>query len=188
MTSCSNINNVKVILVNEQDEPIGLAEKLFAHQEGLLHRAFSIFIIRKQNAYDEILLQQRAQHKYHCGGLWTNACCSHPYRNESIEMAGMRRLQEELGFQVPLQKIGTFVYRAELNNNLIEHELDHVLVGSYIDTLKINFNTEEVMNYRWITLDQLYTEIRNTPTLFTPWLLPALSLVTQFLSNDKKDR
>jgi len=177
---------INVVLVNEHDEPVGLAEKLFAHQQGLLHRAFSVFIVRKKNDDYEILLQQRAQHKYHCGGLWTNACCSHPYAKENIETAALRRLQEELGFSVPLQKVGTFIYHAKLDNDLIEHELDHVLIGVYNDDTEINFNTEEVMSYRWAALPKINQEITDTPTLFTPWLLPALALVEEFLRDNKK--
>jgi isopentenyl-diphosphate delta-isomerase len=113
----------QVILVNDRDEPIGLMEKLEAHQKGLLHRAFSIFIF---NSSGELLLQRRSLHKYHSGGLWTNTCCSHPSPAEDILAAAQRRLNEEMGFTAPLEKIFDFIYKAEFDNGLVEYEFDHV--------------------------------------------------------------
>ncbi|HSU49504.1 MAG TPA: isopentenyl-diphosphate Delta-isomerase, partial [Segetibacter sp.] len=118
----------EVILVNELDEQIGKMEKMEAHSKGLLHRAFSVFIFNDQG---EMLLQQRAVSKYHSGGLWTNACCSHPRPEEATEDAALRRLQEELGFTVSLAKIFDFRYNASFTNGLTEHEFDHVFVGTY---------------------------------------------------------
>src|SRR5687768_14206462 len=117
-----------VILVNEQDEPVGTMEKLEAHQKGLLHRAFSVFVVNKNG---EMLLQQRAQDKYHSGGLWTNTCCSHPLPGENVLDASHRRLMEEMGFDCPLREIFSFTYRAEFDNGLTEHEFDHVFFGEY---------------------------------------------------------
>jgi isopentenyl-diphosphate delta-isomerase len=120
-----------IVLVDKNDNQIGLAEKMQAHEHGLLHRAFSVFIVRTNvNGY-EILMQQRNSNKYHCGGLWTNTCCSHPRDQENIIQAAQRRLQEEMGLQIDLQEIGTFTYRAAFSNGLVEHEYDHVMLGFY---------------------------------------------------------
>jgi isopentenyl-diphosphate delta-isomerase type 1 len=168
-----------VILVNEQDIAIGSAEKLLAHQQGLLHRAFSVFIMRTHQEQLEILLQQRQSDKYHCGGLWTNSCCSHPRPEENILDAGQRRLQEELGFQVLLREIGVFTYRAEFANGLIEHEVDHILVGDFTDTIIIRPNPNEVMGHRWSTLSDTIQDCQLNPHLYTPWFLPALQIVNE---------
>ena len=117
-----------MILVNERDEPLGSMEKMEAHRKGALHRAFSVFIF---NSRGEMLLQQRALKKYHSGGLWTNACCSHPRPGETNEAAALRRLREEMGFDTSLQQIFSFTYRASFNNGLTEHEYDHVFAGIY---------------------------------------------------------
>jgi len=118
----------QVILVNEQDEQVGIMEKMQAHREGKLHRAFSVFIFNNKR---EMLLQQRALNKYHSGGLWTNACCSHPKPNESTEAAAKRRLKEELGFETTLEKNFDFTYKADFENGLTEYEFDHVFSGVY---------------------------------------------------------
>src|SRR5689334_15327319 len=119
----------QVILVDENDNPIGSAEKLAAHEQGgQRHRAFSVFIFRKRDEL-EVLLQQRASHKYHCPDLWTNTCCSHPQPGETITQAGERRLQEEMGIATPLTWVGKFHYIAHFDNGLSENEIDHVLVG-----------------------------------------------------------
>src|SRR5689334_9028970 len=118
----------QVILVDEQDNPLGFAEKLTAHQQGLCHRAFSVFVLRKNPEW-EILLQQRAQDKYHSPNLWTNTCCSHPLPGETIQSAAERRLKEECGISLPLTIIGRFHYIAELDNGLTENEVDYVLLG-----------------------------------------------------------
>src|ERR1700712_4649445 len=115
--------NQDVILVNELDEPTGKMEKMEAHRKALLHRAFSVFIF---NAKGEMLLQRRSSHKYHSAGLWTNACCSHPFPGEDVKDAALRRLQEELGFTTPLEKAFDFIYKAAFDNGLTEYEFDHV--------------------------------------------------------------
>lgn len=161
-----------VVLVDNTDKPLGNAEKLIAHQQGWLHRAFSIFILRKNLHSFEILLQQRQHDKYHSGGLWTNTCCSHPLPNEDLLSAGKRRLQEEMGFRLPLTHLGYFIYRAEIGS-LVEHELDHVLIGFYEDQ-SIEPAPEEVMAFRWISLDDLHQELSATPQNFTAWLPLAL--------------
>lgn len=177
-----------VILVDEQDNEIGVAEKLAAHQQNLLHRAFSIFIFRKTNGVDsqqnsdakniELLLQQRALHKYHSPGLWTNTCCSHPRPGESIIAAGNRRLYEEMGLSAPLTSLGWFKYNAYFPNGLSEHEIDHVLVGQIVNEVSINPNPEEVHDIRWITLTELAKELANHPEQFTPWLESALKIAS----------
>ena len=153
-----------IILVDRHDNPLGVHEKYDAHVKGLLHRAFSIFIFNKKG---EMLLQQRALGKYHSGGLWTNACCSHPVPGELIEKAALRRLNEELGFQVPVDKVFDFVYKSELGNGLIEHEFDHVFVGEYEG--EINFNTEEVLNYCYAGIPNIRLSLQQKPQEFTTW-------------------
>jgi len=163
-------------LVDENDRVIGEANKLEVHQQGLLHRAFSVFLLRQQHKQWETLLQQRSSGKYHSGGLWTNSCCSHPYSIESITQAGERRLQEELGIQTPLYRVDHFIYKAHLDNGLIEHELDHVLIGFY-ENAPQHFNPQEVANLLWISIEDLAQDLSHSPEKFTPWLKPALHLL-----------
>ena len=153
-----------VVLVDSQDNELGKMEKLEAHEKGLLHRAFSIFLF---NSKGEMLIQQRALSKYHSPGLWTNACCSHPAPNESIIQAGNRRLKEELGLSTELVDAFNFEYRETFENNLTEHELDHVLVG-YSEENPI-LTQEEAKDYRWITWANLLEEIDLNPENFTIW-------------------
>jgi isopentenyl-diphosphate Delta-isomerase len=154
----------QVILVNESDEPIGTMEKIEAHQKGLLHRAFSVFIF---DGNGKMLLQQRAAEKYHGAHLWTNACCSHPLPGEELLIAAHRRLQEEMGFTTELQEIFSFIYKAPVENNLVEYEFDHVFAGQYES--KILPNPNEVSNFYYETIDQVKNEIRTTPEKFTEW-------------------
>jgi isopentenyl-diphosphate delta-isomerase len=156
--------NEMVVLVNPQDQEMGLMEKMEAHRTGALHRAFSFFIF---NSKGEWLLQQRAHGKYHSGGLWTNACCSHPRRGETAAMAATRRLQEEMGLYCQAKPLFHFIYRSEFSNSLIEHELDHVCVG-YSDQLP-NINDDEVASYRYISTDALEFELKAYPEHFTVW-------------------
>jgi isopentenyl-diphosphate Delta-isomerase len=153
-----------VILVNQQDEIMGFEEKLKAHQQGLLHRAFSILIFNDQR---ELLLQQRAKTKYHSGGLWTNTCCSHHVYEEDIEDTVCKRLKFEMGFDCRLNYGFTFSYQARLDKGLIENELDHVYYGFYNE--KPIINPQEAMNYRWASIDTLRKEYRSTPEKFTAW-------------------
>ena len=154
----------KVILVDEQDNPIGLMEKLEAHQKALLHRAFSVFIL---NDKGEIMLQQRAANKYHSPNLWTNTCCSHPRAGETNQQAGERRLQEEMGLQVPLREVFSFIYKAPFDNGLTEHEYDHVLVG-YSDA-QPQINPEEVASWKWLSLEAIKEDILQAPEQYTAW-------------------
>ncbi len=167
-----------LIRVNEQDQPLGKVEKLAAHQQGILHRAFSIFIFNEAGA---VLLQQRALKKYHSGGLWSNACCSHPKPEENTESAAHRRLQEELGFDTELQKCFNFLYKAPMENGLIEHEYDHVFTGVISSETRITPNKNEVMNHRFISIPELQKEIAAAPEKFTAWLMLALPKLIQHL-------
>lgn len=154
----------KVILVNEQDEQVGLMPKLEAHQKGVLHRAFSVFVF---NDKQELMLQQRALSKYHSPGLWTNTCCSHQRDGESSLEAGKRRLQEEMGFVCELKETTSFIYKAPFDNGLTEHELDHILLGSYNGTPAIN--EAEVASWKWMPLEAVRTDIQENPHQYTAW-------------------
>jgi isopentenyl-diphosphate delta-isomerase len=157
-------NKEFVVLVDEQDNETGLMEKMEAHQKGVLHRAFSVFIF---NDAGQFLLQQRAFTKYHSGGLWTNTCCSHPRQGEKILEAATRRLQEEMGFVVPLQPQFSFIYYRELDNDLIEHELDHVVFGKFNGIPAINL--EEVASYKYIDKEALIADMNSQPDHYTEW-------------------
>lgn len=165
----------QVILVNEHDEELGLMEKMEAHEKALLHRAFSIFLF---NSKDELLLQQRALHKYHSGGLWTNTCCSHPRQGESVIEAANRRLEEEMGMDCAMKQMFHFIYKAELDQGLTEHELDHVVFG-YTDK-KPNINPEEVMDWKYVKMDQLDKDIKSCPEEYTAWFKIIFEKVYQY--------
>ncbi len=172
-----------VILVNENDEARGIAEKMQAHREGLLHRAFSILLYRKTKTGIECLLQQRAQGKYHSAGLWSNTCCSHPKPGEKLLIAAKRRLQEEFGMQATLKSIGHFIYRAELDNHLIEHELDHVLIGEINpeDENMIRPNPEEISEFRWMNIEALIQSLQTHPEKYTAWLTAVVQMAKTHL-------
>lgn len=153
-----------VITVDAEDRVLGAAEKMEAHRKALLHRAFSIFVFNSRN---ELLLHQRALGKYHSGGKWTNTCCGHPRPGESTEDAANRRLQEEMGFDCTLQHRFTFTYKAHLDNDLTEHEIDHVYFGQFDGIPALN--PEEVMNYRWVSAQTISDEIKNHPENYTEW-------------------
>lgn len=161
-----------LILVDEHDREIGRAEKLVAHQQNLLHRAFSVFIF----CDDQLLLQQRGLDKYHSPGLWTNTCCSHPYPNEDVTAAGERRLREELGLEVGLRRVGSFLYNAYFENGLSEHEIDHVLVGRVAREIELAPNPDEIHAVRWVGMRELEGELERHPERFTPWFGRALAL------------
>ena len=154
----------QVILVDEKDNPVGLMEKIKAHEEAVLHRAFSVFVINKKG---ELLLQQRALHKYHSPGLWTNTCCSHQRPGETNIEAGRRRLREEMGMDCELEDMFWFIYRAEFDNGLTEHELDHVLVG-YCDHNPV-INPDEVADYKWMDVESVRQDMKSHPDLYTEW-------------------
>lgn len=166
----------KVILVDEKDWPVGEMEKMQAHRKAILHRAFSIFVF---NDRDELMLQRRALSKYHSPGLWTNTCCSHPRPGEEVLEAGHRRLPEEMGFDCELEKIFDFIYEAELDQGLTEHEFDHVLFGRYNNAPKIN--PEEVDDWKWMKMDDIAAEMKTHPHKYTVWFRIAFERVKAFL-------
>lgn len=168
-----------VILVNEQDEPVGTMEKLEAHQKGLLHRAFSVFVVNPQG---EMLLQQRAQDKYHSGGLWTNTCCSHPLPGEDVLDASHRRLMEEMGFDCSLREIFSFTYRAEFDNGLTEHEFDHVLFGEYDG--EVVPDAAEVQAVRYLSLSEIRRLLVEEPDTFTHWFHLAFPKIAAFIEGE----
>ncbi len=153
-----------VILVDEEDNAIGTLEKMEAHRKGLLHRAFSVVIY---NSKGEMLLQKRALTKYHSAGLWTNACCSHPLPNESIEQAIRRKLKQEMGINLKTEYTYKFFYRTELDNDLIENECDHVFTGIFDGEPIIN--TNEVESWKFISMDQLRNDVLMNPLNYTYW-------------------
>ncbi len=154
----------EVILVNEKDEEIGMMEKMEAHRKAVLHRAFSIFIFNGKN---ELMLQRRALEKYHSPGLWSNTCCSHPRKGENVVAAGHRRLMEEMGFDCEIRQIFSFIYKAELDKGMTEHELDHVLIGKCESHPEIN--KEEVHDWKWISLFELDKDMSENPEDYTVW-------------------
>ncbi|MGR3811609.1 isopentenyl-diphosphate Delta-isomerase [Jiulongibacter sp. NS-SX5] len=156
--------NIIITLVNEQDEITGYEEKIKVHLDGLLHRAFSILVF---NDAGEMLIHQRALHKYHSPGLWTNACCGHPNKGEANYDAAYRRLGEEMGFQCDLDYKFTFHYKATFSNGLTENEIDHVYFATYNDSFEVN--PEEVADYRWVKTEEIAKEIEEKPENFTVW-------------------
>lgn len=153
-----------VILVDKADNEIGQMEKLDAHKKALLHRAISVFIC---NSKGEWLLQRRALNKYHSNGLWSNTCCSHPFPGESSLEAANRRLKEEMGLETNLEEIFWFTYKETLDNELIEHELDHVFIG--FTDIQPKINMTEVVEWKYINPDDLKTDIKNHPEKYTVW-------------------
>jgi isopentenyl-diphosphate Delta-isomerase len=165
----------EVILVNERDEPTGTMEKMEAHRKGLLHRAFSVFVF---NSRGEMLLQQRAEKKYHSGGLWTNACCSHPLPGEHTPDAANRRLREEMGFATKLDEVFDFVYRHRFENGLIEHEYDHVFTGFYEGMIAPD--ADEVQDYCYLPMPKIEESLRRNPEKFTAWFLLAFERISEW--------
>lgn len=164
----------QLILVDENDREVGAMDKQLVHEKGLLHRAFSIFVFNSKN---ELLLQQRADEKYHSGGLWTNTCCSHPRTGEKLSAAVERRLAEEMGMQCPLQFMFSFIYRMDFENGLTEHEFDHVFFGRSDE--QPTPNPMEVKAFRYIKLEDLQKEIRQSPDEFSAWLKICLPKVEE---------
>lgn len=168
----------EVILVNSSDEVLGTMPKMEAHQKAVLHRAFSVFILNKQN---QLMLQQRAAHKYHSPSLWTNTCCSHQRLGEANIAAGKRRLREEMGFETELTELFSFIYKAPFDNGLTEHELDHVLLGHF-DADPV-LNREEVSDWKWMDLDAIATDIEINPDQYTAWFKIVFDRFYQYLRN-----
>ncbi len=170
-----------IILVNENDEEIGIAEKMDAHRKALLHRAFSIFIFNSKN---EMLLQQRAISKYHSGGLWTNACCSHPKPGEENKAGAARRLFEEMGFTAELTKIFHFTYKHEFENGLTEFEFDHVFAGFYDG--QVYPNEYEASDYCFMNMDGIEVSLLSHPKKFSAWFHIAFPMIKKWLQNSEK--
>ena len=166
----------KVILVDKNDNQVGLMPKLEAHEKGVLHRAFSIFIF---NSKYELLLQKRASSKYHSGGLWTNTCCSHPREGEDILDAANRRLDEEMGIKTSLRKVYDFIYKAELDNQLTEHEFDHVFYGIF-DNDPI-LNEDEAEDFKWVDMETLNNDIIKDEDNYTVWFKIAFEYFYNYL-------
>ena len=158
------MNSRQLILVNNQDQQIGTANKLAAHLNGQLHRAFSVFLF---NNNDEFLLQQRALGKYHTPGLWSNTCCSHPYDGDELKTAAAKRLDEEMGVSTSLTEIFSAPYQAKFSNGLVEHEIDHIFVGRFDGTPMIN--TDEVRDWTYKSLAEIEAEMACFPNEYTPW-------------------
>ena len=165
-----------VVLVDELDNKVGLMEKMEAHINPILHRAFSIFIFNSKN---EMLLQQRALSKYHTPGLWTNTCCSHPRDGESLHDATNRRLQEEMGMQCELKEAFSFIYKADVMQGLVEHEFDHVFIGTS-DDLPI-INKDEVESFRYDTVENIKADIERNPQNYTAWFKIAFDKLLETL-------
>ncbi|MBX2967577.1 MAG: isopentenyl-diphosphate Delta-isomerase [Cyclobacteriaceae bacterium] len=168
------MNRNKVVLVNENDMAIGEMDKLEAHIKGVLHRAFSVFIF---NENGEMLIHQRAEQKYHGGGLWTNACCSHPQLGEDIKESALERLQFEMGLHCDLESKFSFLYKVPVENNLIEHEFDYVFTG--ITSEKPKPNSCEVQSFQWICPKQLQKDIQTNPHHYTFWFRKALPILME---------
>jgi len=167
----------EVILVDEQDQQLGVMEKMEAHRKGLLHRAFSVFIF---NDKGEMLLQQRSMNKYHSGGLWTNACCSHPRPGEDIQRAALRRLHEELGFVTSIEEIFDFIYKSPFDNGLTEHEFDHVFIGVYDDSILPD--RKEVSDFCYKSMAEIRSSLKSNPAQFTAWFHIAFPMVEKWIS------
>lgn len=175
------MEGTSVILVNTDDEPVGEAEKMEAHRRGLLHRAFSVFIFNRKG---EMLLQRRAKHKYHSGGLWSNACCSHPSPGEESKAAAEKRLQEEMGFTTPLEEIFKFIYRTDFGTGIIENEVDHVFVAQYDG--QINPDKEEADEYIFLNMEEIEESLQSEPLKFTSWFSIAFPQVKDWWSQQYK--
>ncbi|MEK6837593.1 MAG: isopentenyl-diphosphate Delta-isomerase [Nanoarchaeota archaeon] len=170
-----------VILVDGKDNPVGKEEKLEAHRQGKLHRAFSIFVF---NSKGEVMMQKRHRNKYHSGGLWTNTCCSHPRPDESVLQAAHRRLKEEMGFDCELKEAFSFVYEVKLDKGLIEHEFDHVIIGKFDGAPKVN--AEEAEDWNWMKIDELHRDVKANPQNYTRWLQIAIDRVVSHISSAVK--
>lgn len=165
----------QVILVDSENQSIGTVDKLIAHSDGMLHRAYSVLVFRKKNDHIALLMQQRSKSKYHGGGLWTNTCCSHPRKENYLIEEAVERLYIELGIKIPLIEVGRFKYFAKLDNNMFEHEIDHVLIGCWVEQ-KIHPDPLEVSDYCWMNVHELQNKLIYEPQIYTPWLSQALNL------------
>lgn len=165
----------KILLVDLDDQVIGSGTKTDVHRQGILHRAFSVFVVNG----NKMLLQKRVATKYHSGGLWSNACCSHQRKGETLDDAVRRRMLEELGFDCELSEQFSFTYRTVFENGLIEYELDHVFVGEYCGEIRINH--EEASDMRWVEFGELKKELLNSPEQFSSWFMIAAPKIMRIL-------
>jgi isopentenyl-diphosphate delta-isomerase len=170
----------QVILVDTDDNPIGTMNKMEAHEKAVLHRAFSVFILNDKN---EVMLQQRAAHKYHSPLLWTNTCCSHQRVGETNIEAGKRRLFEEMGFTAELKELFHFIYKAPFDNGLTEHELDHVMIG-YSNQNPV-INPEEVESWKWMSIEAIKADMMDNPNAYTVWFKIIFDEFYHFLEENK---
>lgn len=168
----------RLVKVDIFDNQLGEVSKADAHKSPILHRAFSVFLY---NDNKEILIQKRADNKYHSGGLWANACCSHPQKDENIILSAKNRLIEELGISTDLKELFTFTYMHKFNDELFEYELDHVLLGKYNGEIKLN--TEEASEYKWISIDELNKALVSSPQDFASWFIICAPKVTLYIKN-----
>lgn len=165
----------ELILVNVDDEEIGSGEKAYVHEKGLLHRAFSVFMVKE----GKMLIQKRNQNKYHSGGLWTNACCSHPRKGEQLLDAVHRRLKEELGVDCRVRELFSFIYRTRFHEYLYEYEYDHVFLAE--DSGEIVLNQEEASEIKWMDLEDLKVDLVKHPETYTSWFLIAAHRVIKMV-------
>jgi isopentenyl-diphosphate delta-isomerase len=170
----------EVILVDSEDRQVGTEEKMKAHQDASLHRAFSVFIV---NSRGEMMIQKRSPGKYHCPGLWTNTCCSHPRPGEETRDGAVRRLKEEMGFECDLKEIFSFTYKAGFENSLTEHEFDHVFLGEC--DKEPNPDPEEVEEWKWIEISELQRDMKENPAKYTPWFKESIDRVVSYLKDRK---
>lgn len=166
----------QLVLVDENDQKVGLMEKMEVHQKGLLHRAFSVFVLNDKN---QLMLQRRADTKYHSRGLWTNTCCSHPRECETPVQGGERRLMEEMGFTVPLKSLFSFVYSSPLDTGLYENEYDYVLLGYYNESPVLN--SKEASDWRWVDLVDLLKDLQQNSDQYTVWLKKSFQLFYDYV-------
>lgn len=170
----------ELILVNLKDEVTGKGEKLWVHENDRLHRAFSVFIVSE----GKMLIQKRNKNKYHSGGLWANACCSHPRFGEELSDAVQRRLKEELGISVPVRNLFSFIYRTVFDNGLTEYECDHVFIAEYSG--EVFLSEDEIEEVKWISLEDLKNDVLNDPGAYAAWFIIALPRVLEYLENGGK--
>ncbi len=171
-----------VILVDKNDKAVGLMEKMEAHEKAILHRAFSVFIF---NSEGNLMLQQRAQHKYHSPGLWTNTVCSHPREGEKTDDAAHRRIVEEMGFDCSFEEAFSFVYKADVGLGLTEHEFDHIFIGNS-DTKPL-INSDEVESWKYVELRWLEEDVKINPLNYTEWFKIALAEVLEYFRKTEEN-
>lgn len=172
--------NNEIILVDIYDNIIGYSSKDIVHKSGLLHRAFSVFLFNK----DKIILQKRSSNKYHSAGLWTNSCCSHPKKNEKLDVAVKRRLNEELGIKCNITEIGSVVYFNKFKDNLYEYEYDHIVIGNYEKNIT-NINKDEIEEIKLVDLNYLKKDVVQNPSKYSVWFLTILPIVLKYVESKK---